>query len=174
MRALKHFYNDLGEKIWGEYGFRDAFNETKNWYAQSYLAIDEGPIVAMIENYRSGLLWKLFMTCPEIQRGLKKLGFSSPWYKMKSNLRTFWSGKSNNGYPYPSSSKNSSMNRKSFFPALLIVSVGSLYGSEKKFCHYFPRFHRSRRNCRETFPTPHCWRLYSGKPFAISGILRIR
>ncbi len=75
MKALKHFYYDLGDKIWGEYGFVDAFNETKNWYAQSNLAIDEGPIVVMIENYRSGLLWKLFMSCPEIKEGLKKLGF---------------------------------------------------------------------------------------------------
>lgn len=75
MKALKHFYYDLGDKIWGQYGFVDAFNETKNWYAQSNLAIDEGPIVVMIENYRSGLLWKLFMSCPEIKAGLKKLGF---------------------------------------------------------------------------------------------------
>ena len=78
MKALKHFYYDLGDKLWSEYGFVDAFNETQNWVAQSHLAIDQGPIVAMIENYRSGLLWKLFMSCPEIQRGLKKLGFTSP------------------------------------------------------------------------------------------------
>ena len=81
MKALKHFYYDLGDKIWGEYGFVDGFNETKNWYADSYLAIDQGPIVVMIENYRSGLLWKLFMSCPEIQNGLKKLGFQSPYFK---------------------------------------------------------------------------------------------
>ncbi|MGG9962650.1 glucoamylase family protein [Ferruginibacter sp. SUN106] len=79
MKALKHFYYDLGDKIWSEYGFVDAFNETKNWYAGSHLAIDQGPIVAMIENYRSGLLWKLFMSCPEIKNGLKKLSFESPW-----------------------------------------------------------------------------------------------
>jgi hypothetical protein len=78
MKVLKHFYYDLGSKIWGEYGFADAFNETKDWYAKSYLAIDQGPIIAMIENYRSGLLWKLFMSCPEIKNGLKKLGFQSP------------------------------------------------------------------------------------------------
>lgn len=77
MKALKHFYYDLGNKIWGPYGFTDAFNETKGWYASSYLAIDEGPIVCMIENYRSGLLWKLFMSCPEIKKGLEKLGFES-------------------------------------------------------------------------------------------------
>ncbi|GAC1442274.1 MAG: glucoamylase family protein [Sediminibacterium sp.] len=77
MRALKHFYFDLGDKIWGEYGFVDAFSEAKNWSAKSYLAIDQGPIVVMIENYRSGLLWKLFMNIPEIQNGLTKLGFTS-------------------------------------------------------------------------------------------------
>jgi len=81
MKALRHFYDDLGDKLWGKYGFVDAFNETKGWYADSYLAIDEGPIVAMIENYRSGLLWRLFMSCPEIQGGLKKLDFQSPWIK---------------------------------------------------------------------------------------------
>ena len=81
MQVLKHFYFDLGDKIWSEYGFIDAFNETKDWYAQSHLAIDQGPIVAMIENYRSGLLWKLFMSCPEIKIGLQKLDFKSPWLK---------------------------------------------------------------------------------------------
>jgi hypothetical protein len=81
MQALKHFYNDLGDKIWSEYGFVDAFNETKNWYAKSHLAIDQGPIIVMIENYRTGLLWNLFMSCPEIKNGLKKLGFESPWIK---------------------------------------------------------------------------------------------
>ena len=76
---MRHFYEDLGDKIWGEYGFTDAFSESKNWYAKNYLAIDQGPIIVMIENYRTGLLWKLFMSCPEIQRGLKKLDFSSPY-----------------------------------------------------------------------------------------------
>jgi hypothetical protein len=81
MQALRHFYENLGNKIWSEYGFVDAFNETKNWYASSHLAIDQGPIIVMIENYRSGLLWKLFMSCPEIKMGLKKLGFESPALK---------------------------------------------------------------------------------------------
>jgi len=81
MKALKHFYNDLGDKLWSEYGFIDAFNETRNWYAQSHLAIDQGPIIVMIENYRSGLLWNLFMSCEEIKGGLKKLGIQSPHYK---------------------------------------------------------------------------------------------
>ncbi len=78
MQALKHFYYNLGDKLWSEYGFVDAFNETQNWYASSHLAIDQGPIIVMIENYRSGLLWNLFMSCPEVKAGLKKLGFTTP------------------------------------------------------------------------------------------------
>ena len=81
MQVLKHFYYDLGDKIWGEYGFADGFSEEKNWYAKTHLAIDEGPIVVMIENYRSALMWKLFMNIPDIQNGLKKLGFTSPYFK---------------------------------------------------------------------------------------------
>jgi hypothetical protein len=78
MRALRHFYDVLGDRIWSEYGFVDAFSETHDWYAKSHLAIDQGPIVVMIENYRTGLLWNLFMSCPEIQNGLRRLGFESP------------------------------------------------------------------------------------------------
>jgi len=81
MKALRHFYDDLGDKIWSEFGFTDAFNETQNWYAKSHLAIDQGPIVVMIENYRTGLLWNLFMKDPDVQNGLKKLGFESPALK---------------------------------------------------------------------------------------------
>jgi len=76
MDALRHFYYLLGDKLWGNYGFYDAFNITENWWADSYLAIDQGPIVVMIENYRTGLLWDLFMSAPEIQSGLTKLGFT--------------------------------------------------------------------------------------------------
>jgi hypothetical protein len=76
MRALKHFYFVLGDRLWGTYGFYDAFNPTADWVADSYLAIDQGPIICMIENHRTGLLWKLFMEAPEIQAGLTKLGFS--------------------------------------------------------------------------------------------------
>ncbi|MDR1402286.1 MAG: beta-glucosidase [Tannerellaceae bacterium] len=74
--ALKHFYFDLGDKIWGKYGFYDAFSIEHNWYPQRYLAIDQCTIAPMIENYRMGLLWKLFMSCPEIREGLGKLGFT--------------------------------------------------------------------------------------------------
>jgi hypothetical protein len=78
MRALRHFYEELGNKIWGAYGFVDAFNAARGWTAASNLAIDQGPIVVMIENHRSGLLWELFMSCPEVQIGLRRLGFESP------------------------------------------------------------------------------------------------
>jgi hypothetical protein len=73
-QALRHFASR--DRLWGDYGFRDAFSPAMNWYADSYLAIDQGPIVVMMENYRSGLLWRLFMSCPEIQIGLARLGFS--------------------------------------------------------------------------------------------------
>ena len=69
MVALRHFLAAHGEKIWGRFGFTDAFNETRDWWADTFLAIDQGPIVVMIENYRSGLLWKLFMAAPEVRRG---------------------------------------------------------------------------------------------------------
>lgn len=78
MRALKFFYYKLGDKIWKEYGFVDAFNLNEPWFADSFLAIDQGPIIIMIENYRSGLLWNLFMSAPEVKTGMTALGFSSP------------------------------------------------------------------------------------------------
>jgi hypothetical protein len=79
VNALKFFYYKLGDKIWGDYGFKDAFNLTNIWFADSYLAIDQGPQIVMIENYRTGLLWNLFMSCPEIKTGMKNLGFQSPY-----------------------------------------------------------------------------------------------
>ncbi|MCP9749714.1 beta-glucosidase [Ferruginibacter sp. HRS2-29] len=81
MQALKHFYYNLGSKIWSDYGFADGFSEEKNWYAKTHLAIDQGPIIVMIENYRSGLIWKLFMQNKDVQNGLTKLGFKSKWIK---------------------------------------------------------------------------------------------
>lgn len=79
MNALKFFYYKLGDKIWGQYGFTDAFKLSDPWFASSYLAIDQGPIIVMIENYRSGLLWNLFTSAPEIKNGLRRLGFTAPY-----------------------------------------------------------------------------------------------
>ena len=76
MEALKFFYYTLGDRLWGPYGFYDAFNVTEGWTADSYLAIDQGPIIVMIENYRTGLLWDLFMSSSEIQVAKNKLGFA--------------------------------------------------------------------------------------------------
>lgn len=81
MKMIRHLYEDLGDKVWGKYGFYDAFSETANWYPKRYLGIDQGPIVVMIENGRSGLLWNLFMSSPEVKAGLKKLDFKSPYLK---------------------------------------------------------------------------------------------
>lgn len=78
MKALKFFYYVLGDKIWKDYGFVDAFSLKDVWFADSFLAIDQGPIIVMIENYRSSLLWNLFMSCPEVKSGMKALGFQSP------------------------------------------------------------------------------------------------
>lgn len=75
MKAMRYWYDSLGAKVLGDYGFYDAFSEHHNWFPQKYLAIDQGPIVVMMENHRSGLLWRLFMNAPEVQAGLKKLGF---------------------------------------------------------------------------------------------------
>ncbi|MBB5440906.1 hypothetical protein HDC92_004610 [Pedobacter sp. AK017] len=78
MQALKFFYYKLGDKLFKDYGFVDAFSLQEKWFDTQTLAIDQGPIVIMIENYRSKLLWNLFMTAPEVKSGLLKLGFNSP------------------------------------------------------------------------------------------------
>jgi hypothetical protein len=77
MRAMRHFYHVLGDKLWGPYGFYDAFRPNDGWWANSTLAIDQGPILIMIENHRSGLLWDLFMSAPEVQTAITTLGFTN-------------------------------------------------------------------------------------------------
>lgn len=81
LEAMRYWYTSLKDRLLGPYGFYDAFSETADWFPQSYLAIDQGPAVVMMENYRSGLLWDLFMSCPEVQQGLKKLSFTSSHFK---------------------------------------------------------------------------------------------
>lgn len=75
MAALKHYYRDLGAKIWGIYGFHDGFNETQNWFEEAYMALNQAPIVVMIENHRTGLVWEQFMANPEIEPALDAIGF---------------------------------------------------------------------------------------------------
>ncbi|TAH05759.1 MAG: beta-glucosidase [Sphingobacteriales bacterium] len=79
MKALHYFYYVMGDRLWKRNGFVDAFELNKPWFANSFLAIDQGPIIVMIENHRSGLLWNLMKTCPELKAGMKKLGFKAPY-----------------------------------------------------------------------------------------------
>jgi len=76
MKVVRYLYENLGDKVFGEYGFYDAFSEQNNWYLPRYLAIDQGPAIVMIENHRTGLLWNLFMSAPEVQTAAVKLGFT--------------------------------------------------------------------------------------------------
>ena len=75
MKALKHFYRDLGERLWGNYGFQDGFNLSEDWFEDVNMGLNQAPIVVMIENYRSGLIWKLFMSNAEIKPALDGIGF---------------------------------------------------------------------------------------------------
>ncbi len=77
MAALKHFYRDLGDSLWDVYGPRDAFNLDTNWYSPIFMGLNQAPIAVMIENYRSGLIWKLFMSNPEISGMLDRVGFKA-------------------------------------------------------------------------------------------------
>jgi hypothetical protein len=78
LKALRFYYYKLGDKLFKEYGFVDSFSLQDQWFASSTLAIDQGPIIIMIENYRSKLLWNLFMSSPEVKTGMRSLGFNSP------------------------------------------------------------------------------------------------
>lgn len=75
--TLKNLYEKYGtEGLWGKYGFKDSFNPTLKWFDKDYLGLDQGPILIMIENYRTGLIWKYAMKDPIIQKGLERLNFS--------------------------------------------------------------------------------------------------
>ena len=87
MAALRHFYRKQGPRIWGAYGFHDGFNATQDWYEEVYMALNQAPIVVMIENHRSGLPWKHFMANPEIQPALQAIGFQPT-----RQIRTIQSG----------------------------------------------------------------------------------
>jgi len=73
MAALKHYYRDYGDTMWGVYGLRDAINPSANWVSPIYMGLNQAPIVVMIENYRTGLVWKNFMSNPEINAMLQRL-----------------------------------------------------------------------------------------------------
>ncbi|MCX5632179.1 MAG: PA14 domain-containing protein [Phycisphaerae bacterium] len=75
--TLKHFYHTYGSSVWGPFGFVDAFNLGESWFAPGYCAIDQGPIIVMIENYRTQLCWNLFMANPEIAPMLESIGWAT-------------------------------------------------------------------------------------------------
>ena len=79
LAVMRHLLAEHGDRAWGRYGFIDALNPSLDWYAETFLAIDQGPIIVMIENHRTELLWRLFMSVPEVQAGLRRLDFTSPW-----------------------------------------------------------------------------------------------
>ena len=74
LAALKNYYRNYGKFLWGEYGFHDAFNLTQNWVSPIFMGLNQGPVAVMIENYRSQLVWNLFMSHPDVQKGLQKFG----------------------------------------------------------------------------------------------------
>jgi len=73
MAALKNMYRNHGKYLWGEYGFKDAVNLEENWHAKIYMGLNQAPVTVMIENYRTGLIWNLFMKNQEIQNIIEKL-----------------------------------------------------------------------------------------------------
>ena len=79
MPVLRHLHDDLGDRIWGEAGFVDAFNLSRDWVAESRLAIDQAPIVIGLENHRSGLIWDIVSNRREVRQGLARLGFRAPY-----------------------------------------------------------------------------------------------
>lgn len=81
IKVLKNLYFNHGKALFGSMGFYDGINlsvseRPQEQVRKTYLAIDQGPIVVMLENYRTGLLWRYFMKDPDVRNGLHKLGFT--------------------------------------------------------------------------------------------------
>ncbi|WP_263367380.1 glucoamylase family protein [Edaphobacter bradus] len=76
MLALKHYYRDLGTQVWSIYGFRDAFNQQENWYSEITMGLNQAPMAVMIENGRTGLVWRYFMSNPEISHMQQAIGLT--------------------------------------------------------------------------------------------------
>ena len=104
--TLRNFYDRFRRNLWTAYGFKDAFNQRQQWWAADELGIDQGPIVIMIENYRTQRVWQRFMQNPEVQRGLQRAGFVplsfvEPILKpfpAENEVRLTWSANSNRTY----------------------------------------------------------------------------
>ncbi|GAO29609.1 hypothetical protein JCM15548_11816 [Geofilum rubicundum JCM 15548] len=100
MMALKYFYRERGQDLFGLYGPYDAFNEKYNWVQKSYIGIDQGPIVSMLENHRTGLLWNTVMKDADLQAGLNQLGFA---YQTSTSTRSVPASEELRLYPNPAS-----------------------------------------------------------------------
>ena len=101
--TLKHFYFELGPQLWGEFGFKDAFHLGQDWFAQSFIAIDQGPMIIMIENYRTALCWNMFMSNPEIPTMLNAIGWSVGIEDQSDPIATYYELSQN--YPNPFNSE---------------------------------------------------------------------
>jgi len=84
MAMFKHVYRDLGDRVWGVYGPRDAINLGQDWVSPIFMGLNQAPITVMVENYRTGLIWKLFMSNREIKPMLDKIGFRPDASKQNS------------------------------------------------------------------------------------------
>ncbi len=102
IKALKYFYRERGAELFGKYGPYDAFNDNLGWVKKAYIGIDQGPIIVMVENYRTQLLWKYVMMDKDIQAGLEKLGFQ---YEVITNNRETAINESFQIYPNPANDK---------------------------------------------------------------------
>ncbi len=125
MAALKYFYRERGKDIFGKYGPYDAFNDDVNWVQKAYLGIDQGPIVVMIENYRTGLLWNTVMKDSDLKSGLDKLGFE---YKSTSAENIEFGKKQVRIYPNPASNSVKIDVSETGFSAVLTIKMFSADG----------------------------------------------
>lgn len=75
LRTIKNFNEKYAAGLWAEYGYVDSFNPTLNWFNKEYIGIDQGTLLLMVENFRTGLVWNYVMKDPIIQNGLNRLGF---------------------------------------------------------------------------------------------------
>jgi hypothetical protein len=99
--ALRTMYNQYGSQLWGQYGLKDAFNITQNWFDTDYIGIDEGPIIIMIENYRTQAVWNRFVQNSIIQTGLARAGFTTVTGVDQPNGHAFYGFKLDQNYPNP-------------------------------------------------------------------------
>lgn len=127
MKALKYFYRDRGVDLFGKYGPYDAFNDDRSWVKESYIGIDQGPIVIMIENHRSALLWKYVMMDADVQAGLDKLGFD---YQINTGVDRSKMNSKVSVYPNPCVNQFTIQDIQSTYQGSVNVSMYSVEGRQ--------------------------------------------